>query len=65
VFRLEKLLSHGGDEVGASGKNAGACVLAQEGDGVGESARADELEVGEAHAKVFTTEDTELHRGRP
>ena len=63
VFGLEKLLAHGGEEVGASCENASARVRAQEGDGVGEGAWAGELEVGEAHAKSLTTQNTEEHRG--
>jgi hypothetical protein len=63
MLRLEKLLAHGGKKVGASGQDANAFVFAQVGDGLRESARADELEVREAHTNIFSTEDTEGHRG--
>ena len=67
VFRLEKLLPHGWKKIGAPRKNscgAGALarVFAKKRNGLGERMRARELEVGEAHAKGFTTEDTEVHR---
>ena len=54
MLGLEKLLAHGGEEVGASGEDVrGAAVLArmlaQECHCVGERAWTGELEFGEAH----------------